>query len=52
MDDYLKNVKCENCDKEKYFIIPKGVSYKKYLSIEMCEFCGCDIIQKKIRNKN
>jgi len=44
---YSKKVRCENCDKEKYYKIPKGVNYKKYLSIELCKFCECDIIQKK-----
>jgi len=44
---YTKKVKCENCDKEKYFKIPEGVHYREYLAIELCKFCNCTIIQKK-----
>lgn len=42
---YEFDLDCENCENRESYDIPKGKTLKEYLKDEICDNCGCKIIQ-------
>ena len=48
-DTYITTYRCENCGDVKYYHPGKGMDIKLFLDVSVCSNCGCDIIQRKIK---
>lgn len=45
---YVVEVKCNNCSKSLFHLVPLGIEVNEHLKEEVCKFCNCKLIRQEI----